>query len=111
MTVLAVACVWASSWAYSWRMARVWRAGPSVWSVQLLGVPLIRNDARSKWPWALASPLRYDVYVGIDVLNSMAGFTFVYNGGQQIFFHHYPSKQKERLGTNQIFQQRTRIRV
>jgi hypothetical protein len=55
-----------------------------------------------KWAWALAKPLHYDVYVGIDVLNRMAGFTFLYNQGQQIFFRDYPCKQKERLTTPQL---------
>jgi hypothetical protein len=75
MTVLAVACVWASSWAYSWRMARVWRAGPSVWSVQFLGVPLIRKDARSKWPMLAAA--FWQVWGELDVVDQRLG------GGQR----------------------------
>jgi hypothetical protein len=55
-----------------------------------------------KWPWALARPLHYDAYIGIDVLNRMAGLTFIYNHGQQIFFHDYPCKQKERLTAPQL---------
>ena len=55
-----------------------------------------------KWSWKLAAPLHYDVYVGIDVLNRMAGLTFVYNHGQQIFFRDYPSKQRERLTSRQL---------
>lgn len=55
-----------------------------------------------KWPWALAQPLHYDVYIGIDVLNRMAGLTFIYNHGQQIFFRDYPCKQKERLTAPQL---------
>ena len=35
---------------YICRMARVCKAGPSVWSVQLRGVPLIKNAPRSKSP-------------------------------------------------------------
>jgi len=55
-----------------------------------------------KWSWALAQPLHYDVYVGIDVLNGMAGFTFVYQDAEKIFFHDYPCKLKERLSAKQI---------
>jgi hypothetical protein len=55
-----------------------------------------------KWPWTLARPLHYDAYIGIDVLNRMAGLTFIYNHGQQIFFHDYPCKQKERLTAPQL---------
>jgi hypothetical protein len=51
-TVLAVTA-W-KHWANSRRIASACRAGPSVWPVQLRGVPLIRNDARSKWPMPLA---------------------------------------------------------
>jgi hypothetical protein len=55
-----------------------------------------------KWPWALATPLHYDVYVGVDVLNGIAGVTFVYGQGAQIFFRDYPCQQKERLSAAQL---------
>jgi hypothetical protein len=55
-----------------------------------------------KWSWALAERLHYDVYIGIDILNRMAGLTFLYNHGQQIFFRDYPCKQKERLTAPQL---------
>lgn len=55
-----------------------------------------------KWPWSLAAPLHYEVHVGIDVLNHVAGVTFVYDQGQQIEFHDYKSKQAERLTSTQI---------
>ena len=58
--------------------------------------------ANRKWAWALATPLHYDVYIGIDVLNGVAGVTFIYNRGERIFFHDYPSKQKERLTKSQL---------
>jgi hypothetical protein len=55
-----------------------------------------------KWAWSLATPLHYDVYVGIDVLNHVAGLTFVYDQGRQIEFHDYKSKQAERLTSPQL---------
>lgn len=55
-----------------------------------------------KWSWALAAPLRYEVYIGIDVLNGVAGVTFVYNRGEQIFFRDFPCKHKERLTTAEL---------
>ena len=55
-----------------------------------------------KWAWSLATPLHYEVYIGIDVLNRMAGLTFVYNHGQQIYFENYRSQQPERLTTRQL---------
>lgn len=57
-----------------------------------------------KWLWSLAAPLHYDVYIGIDVLNQMAGFTFLYGRGEHLMFHNYPCTQKERLTTAQIRQ-------
>lgn len=55
-----------------------------------------------KWAWALASPLHYDAYVGIDVLHGMAGLTFVYDHGRHIYFHDYKGRQQERLTTAQL---------
>jgi len=55
-----------------------------------------------KWLWALASPLHCDVYIGIDVLNHTAGFTFIYQGGKACYFRDYQSKQKEKLPARQI---------
>ena len=49
-----------------------------------------------KWPYALARGLHYDIYIGIDVHNRHAGFTFFFKNGQQIFFksHQVPKKNK-----------------
>jgi hypothetical protein len=55
-----------------------------------------------KWAWALATPLHYEVYVGIDVLNHMTGVTFVYRNGAEIVFNNYRSKQPERLTSRQL---------
>ncbi len=54
------------------------------------------------WPWVLESSLHYEVYVGIDVLNSRAGFTFVFDGARHTFFEDFPSRQKEKLTSKQI---------
>lgn len=56
-----------------------------------------------KWLYALFSPLNYDVYIGIDVLNHMAGFTYVYNGGKDCYFRYYESKQAEKLSRKQVY--------
>jgi hypothetical protein len=55
-----------------------------------------------KWLWSLESPLCYDMYIGIDVLNGIAGFTFIYEQGKKIIFRDYPSKQKEKLTARQM---------
>ena len=55
-----------------------------------------------KWLCALAEPLHYDVYIGIDVLHGMAGFTFIYKHGEQIIFRHCKGTQQERLTTKQL---------
>jgi hypothetical protein len=41
------------------------------------------------WPFALADPMNYDVHIGIDVLNGLAGFTYLYQGGKEVIFRHY----------------------
>lgn len=41
-----------------------------------------------KWPYALVNNLHYDVYIGIDVHDRYAGFTFFYKNGEHIFFDH-----------------------
>ena len=56
-----------------------------------------------KWLYALSSPLNHDVYIGIDVLNHMAGFTYVYNGGKDCYFRYYESKQAEKLSKKQVY--------
>ena len=63
-----------------------------------LGMLLVNR----KWPFVLATPLNYEVYVGIDVLNGRAGFTFLYRNGEECYFHDYRSRQPEKLTTKQI---------
>lgn len=55
-----------------------------------------------KWLWGLATPLHCDVYVGIDVLNHTAGFTFIYKNARYCYFRDYQSKQPEKLSARQI---------
>jgi len=55
-----------------------------------------------KWGWALAAPLRHDVHIGIDVLNGVAGVTYVFDRGRTIMFHDYVCKQRERLTAPQL---------
>jgi hypothetical protein len=50
-----------------------------------------------KWGWALGQGLHYEVYIGVDVLNQTAGFTFVFNGGRHIYFSDAHCKHRERL--------------
>jgi hypothetical protein len=63
-----------------------------------LGVLIVNR----KWISALSEPLKYDVYVGIDVLNRMAGFTYVYLGGKKAYFRSYPTQQKEKLSARNL---------
>ncbi len=55
-----------------------------------------------KWPFMLAEPTHYDLYVGIDVLNNAAGFTFFYSRERRCHFHHEKSQQKEKLSRAQV---------
>lgn len=41
-----------------------------------------------KWPFSLVNNLHYDIYIGIDVHERYAGFTFFYKNGENIFFDH-----------------------
>lgn len=55
-----------------------------------------------KWLFALKNPLHYDLPIGIDVLNGVAGFTYAYNGGKDSFFRHSQSAQSEKLSKRQV---------
>lgn len=54
------------------------------------------------WPWALAEPLNYDLYVGVDVLNNTAGFTFLAANGTICRFQPSTSEQEEKLSAEQM---------
>ena len=55
-----------------------------------------------RWLWRLEEPLHHDIHIGIDVLNGMAGVTFVYDRGGSIVFRAFRCKQKERLSSRQL---------
>jgi len=55
-----------------------------------------------KWPWALKTPLNYDVHIGLDVLGNTAAFTFLYKGGHHCYIRLAESKQQEKLLPQQI---------
>ncbi|HMI78015.1 MAG TPA: hypothetical protein VK484_04440, partial [Ferruginibacter sp.] len=40
------------------------------------------------WPYSLEKNLNYDIYIGIDVHERYAGFTFLYKNGEHIVFDH-----------------------
>ena len=63
-----------------------------------LGVLMVNR----KWISALSEPLKYNVHIGIDVLNRMAGFTYVYLGGKKAYFRSYPTPQKEKLSARNL---------
>lgn len=65
-----------------------------------LGVMLVNR----KWPFMLADPLHYDLYIGIDVLNNAAGFTFLYPSERLCHFYHDISHQREKLDKDQVKQ-------
>jgi hypothetical protein len=39
-----------------------------------------------RWPYALSKNLNYDIYIGLDVHDHYAGFTFFYRNGEKIVF-------------------------
>src|SRR6266542_736270 len=52
----------------------------------LLNLVLEHLIVNRKWPYALSENLYYDVYIGIDVHDRYAGFTFFFRNGENIFF-------------------------
>lgn len=49
-----------------------------------------------KWPFALANNPHYDIYIGIDVHDRHAGFTFFFGNGEHIFFFPVEVPKKNR---------------
>lgn len=49
-----------------------------------------------KWAFALSKNLHYDIYIGVDVHERYAGFTFFFKNGEHIFFfpEQVPKKNK-----------------
>jgi hypothetical protein len=63
-----------------------------------MGVLLVNRQ----FPWVLKNGTRHDVYVGVDVLNYTAAFTFFYDGGRRCFVRTEPTKQAEKLLRAQV---------
>jgi hypothetical protein len=55
-----------------------------------------------QWPWVLDRGTHYDAYIGVDVLNNAAAFTFFYKGGRECFVRSHASKQPEKLSRKQM---------
>jgi hypothetical protein len=53
-------------------------------------------------PWVLADALHYDLYIGIDVLNTTAGFSFLGVGGELLQFRPFTSGDQEKLSASEI---------
>ena len=50
-----------------------------------------------QWPWVLNKPTHYGAYIGLDVLDHTAAFTFFYEGGAVCAMRDQESKHKEKL--------------
>ncbi len=50
-----------------------------------------------QWPWVLNKPTHYDAYIGLDVLDHTAAFTFFYKGGAVCAMRDQESSHKEKL--------------
>ena len=50
-----------------------------------------------QWPWVLHGGTHYDAYVGLDVLDHTAAFTFFYEGGTVCAMRDQESSHKEKL--------------
>lgn len=62
----------------------------------LLNLVLEHLIVNRKWPYALTQDLHYDIYIGIDVHDRHAGFTFFLKNGENIFFFPEPVPLKNR---------------
>ena len=63
-----------------------------------LGVLLVNRQ----WPFVLEDGTHYDAYIGLDVLENTAAFTFFYKGGRLCHMQACDSKQKEKLTRKQV---------
>jgi hypothetical protein len=50
-----------------------------------------------QWPWVLEDGTHYDAYIGLDVLDHTAAFTFFYKGGRVCAMRDQMSSHKEKL--------------
>jgi hypothetical protein len=50
-----------------------------------------------QWPWVLKKPTHYAAYIGLDVLDHTAAFTFFYEGGAVCAMRDQQSSHKEKL--------------
>lgn len=57
-----------------------------------------------KWPWALNSKLNFDAHIGLDVLNGVAGMSFIYQNARNCFFDARTAGPREKLSKNQTSQ-------
>ena len=55
-----------------------------------------------RWPCMPANPLHHDCYVGVDVLDNVAGFTFFDALARECYFFDFESTQKEKLAYKQM---------
>lgn len=75
----------------------------------LLNLVLEYFIVNRKWPYALGANLHYDIYIGIDVKDRYAGFTFFMKNGEHLYFKSYqvPKKMKsvraEKIKEDQLY--------
>jgi hypothetical protein len=52
----------------------------------LFNLALEHLNVNRRWPYALTKDLHYDIYIGVDVHDRHAGFSFFFKNGENIFF-------------------------
>lgn len=70
--------------------------------VRNLVLPML--ELNRHWLWSLATPLHYDLHIGVDVLNGTAGITLVADGARHIAFSHHAAFRHEKLARRQVRQ-------
>lgn len=56
-----------------------------------------------QWPWVLATPMRFDAYIGLDVLKPLAAMSFFYDGGRRCVLQAAEAKGAEKLTARQVY--------
>lgn len=63
----------------------------------LLNVVMGLMIVNRQWPWILHEPTHHDAYIGLDVLDHTAAFTFFYAGGRVCAMRDQESSHREKL--------------
>lgn len=114
---LHVACIHQDSFTRFFERERAPKGGDTVWALRKdrrassMAKGYLRNVAlkvlllNNKWPFVLAEGATLaseTLYIGLDVLDGTAGFTFMARGGRTCFFRASVASRPEKLSGRQV---------